>query len=46
MLFRSNTMLIKEAMIHASEKEHDKEIQTKEIMADAFKNIFNAQAKS
>ena len=42
---KDNTQLIKEAMIHASEKQHDKEIQEKDIMADAFKNIFNAQTK-
>jgi hypothetical protein len=42
---RDQTTLMKEAIIQASEKQHEKDIQTKELLADALKSVFQAKVK-
>lgn len=42
---RDNTMLVKEAIIQANEKQHEKDAQTREIMADALRNVFQSKIK-
>jgi hypothetical protein len=42
---RDQTTLMKEAIIQASEKQHEKDLQTKELLADALKSVFQAKVK-
>ena len=42
---RDQTSLMREAIIQASEKQHEDDLQTKEILADALKNVFQAKVK-
>jgi len=42
---RDQTSLMREAIIQAGEKQHENDLQTKEILADALKNVFQAKVK-
>lgn len=42
---KDQAMMLKETIIHDKESEHDKEIVTKKIVADALKNVYNASVK-
>jgi len=42
---RDQTALMREAIIQAGEKQHEKDLQTKELLADALKNVFQANVK-
>ena len=38
--------LTKESVMHDSDKEHEKDIQARELMADALRNVFTTKTGS